>query len=280
MNIIQKKIITIFGAVCLLSFDVIGYPPAPHHVIEGVVRNEQGRPLLGDNIKVVVKAIDGGQVISRVNEVYRPGINYSVQVPMDSGISKNILETLSFRHKTAFQLLVSIDGRYYLPIEMIGNTSKIGLPGETTFLDLTLGQDSDRDGLPDAWEMGISSFNGKKISAIGPNDDSDGDGLSNLEEYISGSYAFDKQDGVVIHMKEVSVEKANFEFLVIPGRTYSIEMSTDFKEWKQADFKLTRGNTKESFSHFIAGKVENLSIDVPLSGGDTDKKLFFKLKVQ
>ena len=280
MNIIQKKIITIFAAVCLLSFDVIGYPPAPHHVIEGVVRNEQGRPLLGDNIKVVVKAIDGGQIISRVNEVYRPGINYSVQVPMDSGISKNLFETLSFRHKTAFQLLVYIDGRHYLPIEMIGNTSKMGLPGETTFLDLTLGEDSDRDGLPDAWEMGISSFNGKNISTIGPNDDSDGDGLSNLEEYISGSYAFDKQDGVVIHMKEVSFEKANFEFLVIPGRTYSVEMSTDFKDWKQADFKLTRGNTEESFSHFIAGKVENLSIDVPLSKNDTDKKLFFKLKVQ
>lgn len=280
MNITQKKIITIFAALCLLPLVAIGYPPAPHHVIEGVVRNEQGRPLLGDNIKVVVKAVDGGQVISRVNEVYRPGINYSVQVPMDSGISKNFFESLSFRHKMAFQLLVYIDGRHYLPIEMIGNTSKIGLPGQTTFLDLTIGEDSDRDGLPDAWEMGISSFNGKNISNIGPNDDSDGDGLSNLEEYISGSYAFDKEDGVVIHMKEVSVDKVKFEFLVIPGRTYSIEMSSDFKQWKQADFKLQEGNTKANFTHFIASKVENLSVDVPLLEGDDDKKLFFKLKVQ
>ena len=163
---------------------------------------------------------------------------------------------------------------------MIGNTSKIGLPGQTTFLDLTIGEDSDRDGLPDAWEMGISSFNGKNISNIGPNDDSDGDGLSNLEEYISGSYAFDKEDGVVIHMKEVSVDKVKFEFLVIPGRTYSIEMSSDFKQWKQADFKLQEGNTKANFTHFIASKVENLSVDVPLLEGDDDKKLFFKLKVQ
>ena len=68
--------------------------------------------------------------------------------------------------------------------------------------------------------------------------------------------------------------------MVIPGRTYSIEMSTDFREWNQTDFKVKRGNIEENLSHFIAGKVENLSIDVPLSGGDTDKKLFFKLKVQ
>ena len=28
------------------------------------------------------------------------------------------------------------------------------------------------------------------------NDDTDGDGMSNLAEYISGNYAFDKKDGL------------------------------------------------------------------------------------
>ena len=35
------------------------YPPAPHHMIEGVVRNEHGRPLIGDNIKVAVLSSQG-----------------------------------------------------------------------------------------------------------------------------------------------------------------------------------------------------------------------------
>jgi hypothetical protein len=276
----MKALLFLTSICCLLSVKVFAYPPAPHHILEGLVRNEQGVPILGDNIMVIAVSTEGGSIVSKVNEVFRPGVNYSLNVPMESGVGRNLFDTAAFKHKVEFSLKVIIDGKDYLPIEMIGNTSKMGMPGETTYLDLTIGEDRDGDGLPDAWERGIASFTGQSLDQIGPNDDSDGDGLSNLQEYISGSYAFDKNDGVVIHMKEVSVEKAKFEFLVIPGRTYSIEMSTDFREWNQTDFKVTRGNIEENLSHFIAGKVENLSVYVPLSGGDTDKKLFFKLKVQ
>ena len=262
----MKLFIFITSICCFLSVKVSAYPPAPHHILEGLVRNEQGVPIIGDNIKVIAVSIEGSSIVSKVNVVFRPGVNYILHVPMESGVGRNLFDTAAFKHKMEFSLKVIIDGKDYLPIEMIGNTSKMGMPGETTYLDLTIGEDSDGDGLPDAWERGIASFTGKTIDQIGPNDDSDGDGLSNLQEYISGSYAFDKNDGVIIHMKEVSVEKANFEFLVIPGRTYSIEMSTDFENWSQSDFKVTRGNIEENLSHFIASKVENLSVYVPLSG--------------
>ena len=276
----MKLFLFITSICCFLSVKVSAYPPAPHHILEGLVRNEQGVPIIGDNIKVIAVSTEGSSIVSKVNVVFRPGVNYILHVPMESGVGRNLFDTAAFKHKMEFSLKVIIDGKDYLPIEMIGNTSKMGMPGETTYLDLTIGEDSDGDGLPDAWERGIASFTGKTIDQIGPNDDSDGDGLSNLQEYISGSYAFDKNDGVIIHMKEVSVEKADFEFLVIPGRTYSIEMSTDFENWSQSDFKVTRGNIEENLSHFISSKVENLSVYVPLSGEGTDKKLFFKLKVQ
>jgi hypothetical protein len=163
---------------------------------------------------------------------------------------------------------------------MIGNTSKMGMPGETTFLDLTIGEDIDGDGLPDAWERGIASITGKSIEQIGPNDDSDGDGLSNLQEYISGSYAFDKNDGVIIQMKDISSDMVRFEFLAITGRTYSLEISHDFKEWKKTNFKLAANDDEESYSHVIATKVGNIEIDVPTLDIELNKQLFFKLKVQ
>ena len=81
-------------------------------------------------------------------------------------------------------------------------------------------------------------------------------------------------------MKEFSSEKASFEFLAITGRTYSLEMSSDLKEWKKTDFNLSDDNDKESYSHIIAGKVGNVTVDVPLLDGEIIKKLFFKLKVQ
>ncbi|MDB4681147.1 hypothetical protein OAF00_01095 [bacterium] len=37
---------------------------------------------------------------------------------------------------------------------------------------------------------------------INPNDDTDGGGMSNLNEYISGNYAFDKDDGLRLDIVE------------------------------------------------------------------------------
>jgi len=246
------------------------------------VRNEQGVPIIGDNIKVIAISTEGGSVVSKVNDVFRPGVNYILNVPMESGAGRNLFATAAFKQKMGFTLKVIIDGENYLPIEMIGNTSKMGMPGEITYLDLTIGEDRDGDGLPDAWERAIASVTGKSIEQIGPNDDSDGDGLSNLDEYISGSYAFDKKDGVIIDIKGISEEQATFEFLGITGRSYSIEVSSDFKSWKPADFKLTSDDADEGFSdHVIARKVGNISIDVPLGSGETtSKQLFYKLKVK
>ena len=266
----------------LLPFSVSAYPPAPHHTLEGLVRNEQGRPIIGDNIKVMAVSIEGGRVVSTVNEVYRPGVNYSLNVPMESGAGGNLFKTDAFKQKMEFSLKVIIDDKDYLPIEMIGNTSKMGMPGETTYLDLTIGEDSDGDGLPDAWERGIASFTGTSIDQIGPNDDSDGDGLSNIAEYISGSYAFDKNDGVIIDLKGISGEQASFEFLGITGRSYSIEVSSDFKSWQSATFKLSGDDTDEDlYDHVIARKVGNITISVPLGTTEvSEKQLFFKLKVK
>ena len=73
---------------------------------------------------------------------------------------------------------------------MIGDFQSMGRPGGITQLDLTLGEDLDGDGLPDAWERSIADA-GLSINEILPGGDNDKDGLTNLEEYKSGNYAFD-----------------------------------------------------------------------------------------
>lgn len=47
---------------------------------------------------------------------------------------------------------------------------------------IAAGADTDHDGLPDAWEL--QHFG---TLATGPNDDPDGDGMSNLQEYLAGT---------------------------------------------------------------------------------------------
>jgi hypothetical protein len=45
---------------------------------------------------------------------------------------------------------------------MKGDLSKLGEPGKRTHLDLTLGEDLDGDGIPDAWERAL-------LAALGGN---------------------------------------------------------------------------------------------------------------
>ena len=143
-----------------------------------------------------------------------------------------------------FTLKIVINGKEYLPIEMIGNTTKMGIPGEVTLLDLTIGEDIDGDGLPDAWERSIATITGKNIEQIKPNDDSDGDGLTNIQEYISGSYAFDKSDGVIVELKSINSSSAILQFMAISGRSYSIESSKDLKDWNDISFSLFNDESK------------------------------------
>ena len=47
---------------------------------------------------------------------------------------------------------------------MRGDYSALGRPGESTRIDLTLGEDRDGDGLPDAWERTLITASGGKLT--------------------------------------------------------------------------------------------------------------------
>ena len=275
-----KIIYFIVIVTTLITDTILAYPPAPHHTIEGLVRNEYGKPIVGDNISVMAISKEGGKEISEVNNVYRPGVNYSLNIPMESTAGRNFFYSGAFRQEMDFTLKILINGKEYLPIEMIGNTTKMGIPGEVTLLDLTIGEDIDGDGLPDAWERSIATITGKNIEQIKPNDDSDGDGLTNIQEYISGSYAFDKNDGVIVELKSINSNRAILQFMAISGRSYSIESSKDLKNWNSISFSLFNDESKLLIKNIIAKKFGQIKIEVPIRNGDSFKNNFFKLKVK
>jgi hypothetical protein len=131
--------------------------------------------------------------------------------------------------------------------------------------------------MPDAWERALLG-NGRTLSDINPNDDTDGDGLSNLQEYISGNYAFDKEDGFRLDILETTEVGVRLEFLAITGRTYVVHQSNDLREWKQVGFNTRDGQEKPQGS-FLAGKVTKVNLMVP-AGESSGNAKFFKLMVQ
>lgn len=114
--------------------------------------------------------------------VYRMGNNpqagdyYTLRVPLES-VSPISTSTATASGEVLF--LVIKDGDEDLEIRRI----TIGTRGRMVRLDIgDVLDDSDNDGIPDSWELAM--FGDSNHS---PNEDFDGDGISNINEYLAGT---------------------------------------------------------------------------------------------
>lgn len=219
---------------------VLAFPPAPHHAVYGVVRDEMGSPLASASAEVLLEA--GGNPVVRTSVVpgMEPGANYRLHIPLDSGTTPDLYKPTALRPTVPFRMRVRIAGATYLPIEMSGAANLWTRPGAASRVDLTLGVDSDGDGLPDAWERAIIQMLGAEwtLTDVQPGDDADGDGIANLDEYLAGTYAFDPADGFLLDIAALTDAGPELEFTAIRGRTYTIHGSEDMRAWSPVPFFL------------------------------------------
>ncbi len=229
-------------AALLLGPALLAFPPAPHHLIFGLCRDEMGDPLLLENAEVVFETSSGVQLNTAILPHLDPGVNYQLAVPMDAGVTADAYKPTALQPTVPFRIRVRVGSATYLPIEMSGNYSQLGQPAGRTRLNLTLGEDSDGDGLPDAWERALIALTGgtNTLAGIRPGDDLDRDGLSNLQEYYAGTYAFDPDDGFALNRLTIGANNAaTLEFMVVRGRTYTVQSSADLIQWQSVQFRVT-----------------------------------------
>ena len=198
---------------------------------------------------------------------------------MDAGLTVDLYKATAMRPTMPFQIKVVIGGVTNLPIELKGKFGTMGQPGRRTLMDLTLGVDSDGDGLPDAWERMINP----DITKVTSGDDSDGYGLSNAKEYLAGTYAFDTEDGFTLSITGMREGRAMMKFLAISGRTYTLLVSEDLETWTPAQFRIpsegtptTQATLRQSYR---ANDVRPIELE---ANSDLTKPApkFFKLLVQ
>jgi hypothetical protein len=262
---------------------VMAFPPAPHHLVHGLVRDDLGNTL--DDPAAWVLFEVGGVTVARASvlEDASPDGNYRLVVPMDSGVTSQRYQPTAQMPLMPFRMQVRIGDKVYLPMEMVGGSGLVTRPGGVDRLDLTLGVDSDGDGLPDAWEWMLiaATGGGRTLADIRPEDDDDGDGMSNLQEYLAGTYAFDPEDGFLLAIRGVEEGRTRLEFLAIRGRTYTIHASTDMVQWRPVGFRV--GNGPEVGWHF-ATQVQPMSVtvapEIPTHPDTPPTPRFFKVLVR
>jgi hypothetical protein len=173
--------------------------------------------------------------------------NYQIRMRIDMfRPATTSYSSLALRAGADYTLAVNIGGQLFSPIEM-KTTPSVGAPAGRVRLDLTLGIDSEGDGIPDAWKESqlfhagfLPGPDGWDLSLVGRNGDFDGDGVSNWDEYIAGTYATDANSYLKLEIKEVIGTFPHLEFYAIYGKTYSLESSFDLKTWTTTAFAIEK----------------------------------------
>lgn len=157
----------------------------------------------------------------------------------------------------------------------------LGQPAQSSRVDLTLGEDTDGDGLPDAWERSVIAAGklGGSISALNPNDRLNGNSLSVLQAYIAGTYAWDPKDGFRVDIVQFEGLNPVLEFLALRGRSYSVIGSDDLVTWVPASFQVQGAPTSDSSSFYQSSQLKQVRVTVPVDTGKAPPK-FFKLLVK
>ena len=268
--------------LALLSLGIAAqaFPPAPAHEIYGTVRNESGRPLDTAEGMLILSGTSAEITRAPSDVTLADGTNYRLNVPMDSNIVAGMYQLSALRPTLPFSIRVVIRGISYVPIQMQGNVWNIGQAGRRTRLDLTLGVDSDGDGIPDSWEqlMIDSDYTGRLLSFadVNPNDDLDGDGLTNLQEFLLGTYPLDAGDGLKLEIVSVSGGMAHMQFACVSGRTYKVTSTSNLRTWNSTTFAVG-STTSEQLPQLRADDTTILDIYVPVG---TATGLSFRLHAE
>ena len=220
------------------------FPPAPSYTLHGIVRDQTGQVVRAENALVILFKGSAEAGRAAIGPLAEPDKNYQLSVRIDQARpATSLYNPSAVPAQGQFSLKVEMGGQQYYPIEVKGSLTA-GKGGESVRLDLTLGEDLDNDGLPDAWEQWqlfqAGRFPGDDgqwlINLIDRNGDFDGDGQSNYVEYLAGTFAGDATERFEVTIKAKAVDSARFEFFAITGKTYTLERSTDLKTWTSVPF--------------------------------------------
>ncbi len=256
----------------------MAFPPAPYYTIFGDVRDEFGS-LVPAGATVVFSYQSKEMARYPITPVAGQDYNYQIRMRLDMNAAGTaVYNSIAVQTGMAYTLKVDIGGVTYLPIELSAKAPLVGAAADRKRLDLTLGEDTDLDGLPDAWERTLLQRLGLPLTAlerVTPGGVLEADGLTNLQKYISGTYSGDTSQSFYLKIKEVTDADVGVEFYTLTNKVYSVEKSADLAVWTPVTFTVGIGS---EVSVYTATGTEVVTARIPWVSGE--EKAFYRLKVR
>lgn len=253
----------------------LAFPPAPTFTIHGVARDPFGWALNATDKATVVLKVNGTVIATApVNESPRAGENFRLAVPMGTRPT-DPYRTGAQTYGNLFSIEVRFPNTIMPVVTLTASQNKVGKPGEMLFVDFTIGEDSDGDGIPDAWEwwqlseMGIGPGNPLWSLDTFGDGDFDGNGTSDYIEYLAGTFAFLSEESFDIKISGFDEDRTpRLAAFVVTGKTYRVERSTALDDWQRIPVRLASGSA-ESVTTFTMDDTREVVIrpaEAPLPG--------------
>jgi len=179
-------------------------------------------PSLVQGLPSTLTAVQGDNVTYSITVAgYPPPFNFSWRKL--ATVITNMTTTSTNATFTLFNVQPSDAGQYRCVITNIASLPA-GSVGITTISSLTVLADSDGDHLPDSWETQFG------FNPHDPSDglaDPDGDGVSNLQEYLAGTNPTNAQSNFKFTSIAVAAKTNTMRFQAVSNRTYSVQFKND-----------------------------------------------------
>jgi len=250
----------------------------PYYTIYGMLRDEGGLSFATGEAFVVVRN-SAGKEITRApcDSSDGLGINYVVEIPIDSGISGPYYKVESMRKGETFSVRIDTGAGLLVPSAKGVTSFTVGGSTDTARIDFVLGADRNNDGIPDDWERAYLLAAGKDPNGtLNPDEDFDSDGFTNIQEFVAGTDPTDPRSTLRLEIVNIENGYAELQFEAVSGCTYCISSSMNLKDWAPQRFALKPEATSLA-DKIIATDYQTLSVFAPVS--PSTKTIFFRLHV-